>query len=133
MIQLETRDRHRQIKTPRACASWIEEQDAVEFRPGRFVRMPAHDDVESRADGIEIELVNVVKNVNRCGICLDNFGFGQGLRPRFRIDISSHGKNRGKSFQRFENFRIANVARMDDQIRAFERAQSLRAQQTMRV
>ena len=77
------------------------------FRAGRLVRMSAHDDVESRGDGIKIERVNVVEDVNCCGICLDDFGFGQGQRPRVRIHISPYGKNRGESFQRFENFRIA--------------------------
>ena len=38
-----------------------------------------------------------------------------------------------ESFQPFENFRIAHVARMNDQVRAFEGAQGLRAQQSMRV
>jgi len=97
------------------------------FRAGRFVRMPAHDDMESCGDGIKIERVNVVKDINCCGIRLDDFGFGQGQRPRVRIDIAPHGKNRGESFQRFEDFRIAHVARMNDQVRTFEGAQSLGA------
>jgi len=103
------------------------------FRAGGLVRMSAHNDMKSRGYGIEIERVNVVENVNRCEIRLDDFGFGQGLRPRFCIHVSAHGKNRGQSFQRFENFRIAHVARMNDQVRAFERAQGLRAQQSMRI
>jgi len=98
------------------------------FRAGRLVRMSAHDDMESRGDRIKIERVNIVEDVNRCGIGLDDFGFGQGQRPRFRIDISAHGKNRGESFQRFEYFRIAYVACMNDQVGALEGAQGLRAQ-----
>lgn len=119
---MEKRDRHRQIEPPRACASRIEEQDAAVFRAGRLVRMPAYDDLESRDDGIKIDRVNVVKDVNRRGICLDDFGFRKSQRPRFRIDISPHGKNGGESFQRFENLWIAHIARMNDQVRAFKGA-----------
>lgn len=125
---MEKRNRHRQIEPSRPRASRIEKQDAAVFRPGRFVRMSAYDDMESRGDWIKIERVNVVKDVNRCAIRLDDFGFGQGQRPRVRIDISPHGKNGGESFQRFENFRISHITRMNDQVRAFEGAQSLRAQ-----
>jgi hypothetical protein len=87
--------------------------------------MAAHNDLEARCGGIKIERVNVVKDINRCAIHLDDFGFGNRRRPLLRIDISSHGKNRGESFQRFENFRIAYVARMNDQVRAFQGEQSL--------
>lgn len=130
---MEKGDRHRQIETARACASRIEEQDAAMFRAGRLVRMSAHDDVKTCGNGIKIERVCVVKDVDSCGICHDDFGFGQGQRPRLRIHISPHGKNRSQIFQRFENFRIAHVARVDDQVRAFQGAQGLRAQQTVRV
>ena len=125
---MEKRDRYRQIESPRPCASRIEEQNAAVFRAGWLVRMSAHDDMEPCGDGIKIERVNVVEDVNRCGIRLDDFGFGQRQRPWVRIHISPHGKNRGESFQILENFRIAHVTRMNDQVRAFEGAQGLRAQ-----
>lgn len=111
---MQDRDCHRQIETPRSRASGIEEQDAAVLRARRLVRMPAYDDVESRGDGIKIERVNVVEDVNRGAIRLDNFVFGKSLRPRFGIHISPHGKNRGKSFQSLENFRIAHVSRMNN-------------------
>ena len=130
---MEERDGHRQIETPRSGASRIDEQDAAVLRAGRLVRMPAYDDLESRGDGIKIERVNVVKDVYRCEIRLDDFGFGKIQGPRLGIHISPHGKNRGESFQRFQNFRIAHVACMNDQVRALEGAKGLRAQQSMRV
>jgi hypothetical protein len=130
---VEAGDRYRQIETARACASRIEEQDAAVFRAGRLVRMSAHDDMESRGDGVKIERVNVVENKNRCGLRLDDLGFRQCQRPRFRIHISSHGKNRRESLQRSEYFRIAHVAGMNDQVRTFECTQGLGAQQSMRV
>ena len=76
--------------------------------------MSAHDDVESRGDGIKIERVNVVEDVNRGGIGLDDFGFGKSQGPRLGIHISPHGKNRGQSFQGLENLRIAHVSRMNN-------------------
>jgi len=130
---MKERDRHRQIETPRTGAPRIYEKDAAFFRTGRHMRMSAHDDVETRGGGIEIERVNVVQDVHRKRIRLDDFGFGKRLRPRVRIDISAHGKNGSDGFQCLENFGIAHVARMNDQVRAFERTQSLRAQQSMRV
>ncbi len=133
LAHIEARDRHRQIEPPRACASGIEKQDSVSFRSGRLVRMAAHNDLEARSGGIKTERVNVVKDVDRCAIHLDDFGFRKRLRPRLRIHISPHGKNRGESFQRFENFRIAYVARVNDQVRAFQGAQGLRTQQSVRV
>ncbi len=84
------------------------------FRAGRLVRMSADDDVESRRDGIKIEGVNVVENVNCCGVCFDDFGFGQSQRPWLRIYISPHSKNWPESLQHFKNFRIAHIARMNN-------------------
>ena len=98
------------------------------FGAGRLVRMPAHDDMESRGDGIEVERVNIVEDVNRCGIRFDDFGLGKSQRPRFCIDISPHGKNRGERLQRFEYFRIAYVTCVNDQVRTLEREQRLLAQ-----
>jgi hypothetical protein len=95
--------------------------------------MPAYDDLESHGGGIKIERVNVVKDVYRGAIHLDDFCLGQSERPRFRIDISPHGENRRESFQRFEDLRSSYIARMNDQFRAFQRAQGLGAQQPMRV
>src|SRR4029077_4704889 len=103
------------------------------FRARRLVRMPAYDVVESRGGGIKIERVNVVENVNRGGIGLNDFGFGKSHGPRLGIHISSHGKNRGQSFQGLENLRIAHVTRVNDQVGALEGAQGLRAQESMRV
>jgi len=113
---MEEGDRHRQIESPRSRASRVEEQDAAVFRAGRLVRMSAYDDMKSRGGGIEIERMNVVQYVNRCGIRLDDLGFGKSQRPRLHIHVSPHGKNRRQSFQRFEDFRIPHVARMDDQV-----------------
>src|SRR5580700_5872412 len=95
--------------------------------------MSAYDDVKSRRDGIKVERLNVVEHVNRGWNRLDDFGFGKSQGPRFGIHVSPHGKNRGESFQRFQNFRIAHVACMNDQVRALEGAKGLRAQQSMRV
>ena len=122
LTYIEPRDCDRQIKTARACASRIEEQDAALLRAGRLVRMPAHDNMKSRGGRIQIERLNVVENVNCGGICFDHFGFRKSEGPGLRVHISPHGKNRGQSFQRFENFRIAYITRMNDQVRAFEGA-----------
>ena len=80
------------------------------FRPRGLVRMPADDDLKSRGGGIEIERVNIVQNVNRRGFRFEDFGFGQGQRPRLRIDVSPYGKNGRECFQPFQNSRIAHVA-----------------------
>ena len=130
---MEERDSHRQIESPRSGASWIQEKNAAAFRACRLVRMPAYHNLKSGGCRVKIERLNVVKNVNRSGMRLDDFGFGKSERPRFGIHVSPNGKNGGQIFQGFENFRIAHVTCMNDKVRAFEGVERLRAQQSMRV
>ena len=133
LTEIDTRDRHRQIEPARSRASRIEEQDSIAFRLSRLVGMPADDDLKTCGGGIEVKRVNVVQNVNRGCIRFDDFRFGQRLCPRVGIHISTHRKNRGNRFQLVNNFRIAYVTGVNNQVRAFECAQRLWAEQSMRV
>jgi len=93
-IEVQEGDGHRQVETPGSRASRIEVQDAVAFRAGRLVRMAAHDNMKSGSQGINIERVNIVQDVDGRGRQLDGFGFGQALRPPLGVHISAHRKNR---------------------------------------
>ena len=96
---MEERDSHRQIESPRSGASRIQEKDAAAFRACRLVRMPAYHNLKSGGCRVKIERLNIVKNVNRSGMRLYDFGFGKSERPRLGIHVSPNGKNRARFFK----------------------------------
>ena len=130
---MEPRYGHRQIEAARAGASRIHVQHSAFFGLARLVRMPAHDHLKSGRNRIEIEGMNVMQDVNRCAVNFNCLGFRQGSGPRLGIHISSHRKYRRDVFQRCKNFGITDIACVNDQLRTFQRAERLRAQQSVGV
>jgi len=63
--QLERRQRDRQAEPARARTSRIEVEDAAHGLDFRTMRMPRHDHVDPGGGGIEVEVPEVMKHVDR--------------------------------------------------------------------
>jgi len=97
------------------------------------MRVPAHDDVESGHGGIEIQLVDIMEHIEENWAGFGDRSRRQGLRPGSLIDIAADGDHRGHGFKGGNDFGLADIAGMNDQIRSLECAQGFLAEHTMRV
>jgi hypothetical protein len=131
--QVEPRHRDRQTEAPRSRAARVDVDDSAALAAAGLVRVAAHDRLEPGRGGIEIERVHVMEHIDGGAAGLRHRGLGQRFRPRAPIDISAHRDYGRDGAQSVQYFRPANVAGVYDQVRAFQRAQGLVAQQAVSI
>jgi hypothetical protein len=95
--------------------------------------MARDDDLEPRRDGIEIQLLDVVQDVDRHPADLERGGKWHRPRPRPFVVVASDGRDRGDVPQGIQNLRPADVAGMNDSLDAGERSESLRPKQPVGI
>jgi len=88
---------------------------------------------EASGSRIEIQGCEVVQDVQVKRSDGDDVGHGQRLGPRARIDVSTNGKRWRDGTKLLEDLGATHVAGMDDEIRALQRVERLRAEQSVRV
>lgn len=97
------------------------------------MRMAAHDDLKTGGYGVEVEFVKVVQNIDDGRAGFDDGGGGElGSAGRF-IDVAFDRYDRRDLAQCGQDFRLADIARVNDQPGASERLQRLGAHQAMRI
>ena len=97
------------------------------------MRMAADYDAEAGRGRVEIQLVNVVKNVDPCRAGFNHRRLGQSGCPCGFVDIAPDGDHRSQHPQALENLRIAHVSGVDDEIGSCKRSQRLLAKQAVGV
>src|ERR1700722_3360656 len=97
------------------------------------MRVAADDHLEPGGRWVNVKIVYIVQNVDRGGTGLCNRSYRQARRPGILIDIAPDCHQRRQSLQRVEDLRLSHISRVDDEIRALERAQSFLPQQSMSV
>ena len=102
-------------------------------RSRRLVRMPGHHHAEPGRRRVEIQFVHVMQDVDECAANLGNGCRGQRGRPSAGVHIPPHCYYRRNGPQRVQNLGSTHVTRVDDQVRAGQRAHCLRPQQAMRI
>jgi hypothetical protein len=80
--------------------------------------MTGDDDLKSRRLGLEIELRQVVQQVDGNATEFNRLSLRQFSRPCFAVDIAANGSNRRNGPEFSQNFRIADVSRMNNVIGA---------------
>jgi hypothetical protein len=126
-------DCHRQVEAPRTGAAGIDEENLAAMLDRRLVRMAADYGSIARGGRIEIELREVVKNVNRVAADLDNVECRKAASPRTLVVVAADRADRCEGSERVEDGWIADVATMNDQVRAAERIECRGPDQTMRI
>jgi len=122
-----------QAEPPRARAPGIHVQHPIPLRNGGLVRMARDYDLKPRRDGIEIQLLDVVQNVDPYAADLERGGGRYGLSPGTLVVVASHSIDGGDLPQRVQDLRSADVTSVNDALYARERGHGLRAQESMGV
>src|SRR5580700_9541086 len=116
MPQIKACDRDRQLKTPRAGTPRVQIHYTSMFGAARFMRVSTHHNVELGGGWFEVKFLNVVQDVYQGRASLGDRGLRQLGCPSTFVNVSSHGNDWRHRTQLFDDLRLANVARMDDQI-----------------
>lgn len=94
--------------------------------------MPAHDHGETRRRGLQVERLQVMQDVNQGRARLGDCGLRK-LRTCAGVDISPYRHQRREFPQLLQDFRVAHIARVNDQVRTRQRPQRFRAKQPMGI
>lgn len=82
--------------------------------------MTADDGSNIAGQALWFQLFDVVQHVNRNRGNANNLHFRNAARPCAVVVIPTDGNNRSYSLQAIENFRIADIAGMQDKLNTFE-------------
>jgi len=88
-------------------------------------------DFESGRIGLQIEVGQIMQDVNRDAPEFDEVSFRQLARPRSFVDVAADGGQRSKRNKLVENFRISDIAGMNDVLGATERLKSFWSKQSV--
>src|SRR5258705_904246 len=87
--QLQYRQSDGQVKTPRPGASWIKIEHAANSLDPGPMRVAGNDHVNSTRYGIQLQFMDIVRNVDRAPAEPHHLRVGITFRPVDRIDIAS--------------------------------------------
>ena len=95
--------------------------------------VPAHNHLKSCRFRLQIQLVQIVKNVDRDAGDFEHIRGWNLPRPGVAIDIATNRCNGSNLSQRLQNGGIADVAGMNDVVRAAQRGESLGTKQAVSI
>lgn len=131
--QVYTRHGDRQLKSAWARTSGIDVEDAIALELPGLMRVAADDDMKTSGDRIQVEGVQIMQDIEENLPSFRNGCFWEGAGPVGSIHISTHGDNGRKLSQSGENFRLAHIAGMENQLRTTQGLQRLRPQQSVSI
>src|SRR6266481_6134591 len=88
---------------------------------------------KSRNNGVEIECLNIVNDIEGQCCDLDHFGFIELLCPWLDINVAADGRDRSNLFQSTNDVRRSNVSGVKNVLYTAECIERLGAQQTVSV
>lgn len=95
--------------------------------------MTADDRAETRCGGVQVKGVDVVENVERESSHIDCCGFRQISGPIFPVHVPPDRVNRGNRPQFCENFRVAHISRMKNELSPLEGLERFKPNQAVSV
>lgn len=133
VLQRQSPDAHRELKPPRPCAAGIEIEQTVLRLLLRNVTVARNNRGKSGRFGLQVELGEVVKNINRDAPDFEHVGGWNLLCPGSLIHVAADGGHRCNSCEFAEDGGIADVSGMNDVVGALQRGQSFGAEKAMSV
>ena len=132
-VKRESCNRYRQREAARAGAARIDEKNLALLLDNGLVRVAGDDRGDAGGGGIEVELGEVVKDVNRVGADLDDVGGGEARSPRAPVVVAAYRAHGCKASQRLEHGGVADVATVNDEVRMPQGVQGFRPRQTVGI
>jgi hypothetical protein len=133
LVELEARDGDRQAEALWTGAARIDVEDAIMPVGFEFVSVAADDDLEAGAFRVQVELRKIVQDVDRDILEFDDCRERKARGPGLGVHVAANSENGCYGFELVENGRTADVACVNDSLGAFERAQSLGAEETVGI
>jgi len=121
------------VETARAGAAWIEIEDAVFLFYLWLMAVAVYDHAESGGFRLQVEAAEIMQDIDGYVSGLNDFGFGQGVRPGLRVDVAADCGYGRDLCERFEDFGSANVAGMEDAVGSAQGFDGLGPQQAVGV
>lgn len=121
------------MKAPGAGAARIKEEDTVFIFARGFVAVSIDHGRKSCGLRLEVEILEFVEHVDRETSGFEDIGFRNGLRPGAMINVSADGGDRGDQVELVQDFEIAYVASVEDEVGALQGFDDFRAKQAVRV
>jgi hypothetical protein len=122
-----------QFKAPWPCTTGIEQQDTLLPLNGGLMRMTADNGAEAPGDGIKIEIVEIMEDID-AGFCdFKDFEPRKVQRILCLIDIAPHRHHRRYLAQTFKHLLMADITGMHNQINFFQNFECFGSNQAMGV
>lgn len=95
--------------------------------------MAVNHGAESGGGGIQIQMIKIMNDIEQdlCHLCC--LGFRELKKPGTPVHVSPYGHNPGNSSQTREDFRLAYVTSVDDQVDSLEGLDHLGPQNTVSI
>ena len=129
----ELPDGDRQAEAARAGAAGVDEQHAVASFDLGLVRMPEHHHPESRRPRVNIQLQFIMPEIDRYRAELHHILQRDGIRPRPPVVVPPNDRDRGELAQLHQDFRLIDIARMEDVVAALQCSNGFFPHESVRV
>ena len=123
----------RQLESPRPGAAGIEIEHATTFFLHRDMAVARNHGFEPCSFRLQMELCHVVQDVDQDATDFDDLRLGQFAGPRSFVNVATNSGHRRDGSKSIKNLRVADVAGMDDMLRAGQCVQRLGPKQAVRV
>src|SRR5215831_10991415 len=132
-VDVETAHADGKTEAPGPGAARVEEQHAVAYVLGGLMRVTGHDDSDAGGRWIEIQLMDVVDDVDRYALGLEQRRRRNPRGPRPPVVVAADGGDGRDLLERGEHLRRADVAGVNDLFGAPQRRDRFGAEQAVRV
>lgn len=133
LVELEARDGDRQAEALWTGAAGVDVKDAIMPVGFGSVSVAADDDVEAGGFRVEVELFKIVQDVDRDILEFDDCRERKGRGPGLGVHVAANGGDRCDGFELVEDGPAADVACVNDGLRAFERGESFGAEEAVGI
>jgi len=131
--KIQSGNRHGQTKAAGTGASRIDIEYAGALGATRPVRMSADHHLMPSRRRVEGQILNIVENVEGSPSRLGYRSSRQVRHPRILVHIAFHSHYRGDRAKRIENFELADVPRVDDEVRSLKSTHGFVSQKPVSV
>jgi hypothetical protein len=122
-----------QRESARSGTAGVHIEHAVSLHDGWSMSMAAYDGPKTGCSRIQVEFVEIVKDIERDFFNLDDLRLRKAPCPFASVDIPSNGNDRCDRSQRLQHPRFSDVSCVDYPFGAFESLDDLRSHETVGV
>lgn len=130
---IQTRDGHGEPEAPRAGAARVYVQHAVLFPDVGLVGVSGDNDLQSRLDGIDVQLLQVVQHMYGNTACIQRQLRRNRPRPGVAVVVASDGVDGSDLPKGGQNLLATDIPGVDDSLHTLQSLDRLGAQETVGV